>query len=143
MQTEYLTFHRFHKDSFNAMLEQYQLLYSYNLPPTTTATDVIRRVEEDMANSTFHYSFVNYRSPNILDHESLPLLLLEFRNRARVLRSDNEIKLRRTPADPGITIQMMFENRTLYTPSAIGNCIEDGCFVIHLSEFVSYPLYHC
>ena len=108
------------------MLERYQLLYSYDLPPTTTATDVIRRVEEDMINSNLHYTFVDYRTPNILDHEALPLFVLEFRNRARVLRSDNEVKLRRTPTDPNITIQMMFENRTLYTPPAIGNCIEDG-----------------
>ena len=78
------------------MLERYALVYSYNFPPTTTAIDVIRHVEEDMVNSNFHYSFVNYRTPNILDHEALPLLLLEFRNRACVLRSNNEIKLRRS-----------------------------------------------
>ena len=126
------------------MLERHRLLYSYDLPPTTTATDVIRRVEEDMINSNLHYTFVNYRTPNILDHEALPLLVLEFRNRARVLRSDNEVKLRRSPTDPNITIQMMFANRTLYTPPAIGNCIEDGRFVIHLSAFVPfYIYYHC
>ena len=102
------------------MLERYSLSYSYDLPPTTTITDVISRVEEDMKNSNFHYTFVNYRTPNILDHEALPLMVLEFRNRGRVLRSDNEIKLRRTPVDPNITVQMMFQNRTLYTPSEIG-----------------------
>ena len=125
------------------MLERYALLYSYDLPPTTTATDVIRRVEEDMISSNFRYTFINYHTPNILDHEALPLLVLEFRNRARVLRSDNEIKLRRTPADPNITIQMMFENRILYTPPAIGNCVEDGRFVIHLSVFSIYFIIHC
>ena len=126
------------------MLERYQLLYSYGLLPTTTATDVIRRVEEDMINSNFHFTFVNYRTPNILDHEALLLFVLEFRNRARVLQSDNKVKLHRTPTDPNITIQMMFENRTLYTPPAIGNCIEDGHFVIHLSAFVPfYIYYHC
>jgi hypothetical protein len=125
------------------MLERYALLYLYDLPPTTTSTDLIRRVEEDMIGSNFHYTFVDYRTPNILDHEALPLLVLEFRNRARVLQSDNEIKLRRTPADPNVTIQMMFENRTLYTPPAIGNCVEDGHFVIHLSAFFSYIFYHC
>lgn len=126
------------------MLERYGLLYLYDLPPTTTSTDIIRRVEEDMINSNFHYTFVNYRTPDILDHEALPLHVLEFRNRGRVLQSDNEIKLRRTPADPNTTIQMMFENRVLYTPPAIGNCVEDGRFVIHLSAFFSYIVfYHC
>jgi hypothetical protein len=59
-----------------------------------------------------------------------------------VLSRDNEIKLRRTPADPNITIQMMFENRTLYTPPAIGNCIEDGYFVIHLSSFFPFYIFY-
>lgn len=89
-----------------------------------------------MNSSRLHYTFVNYQTPNILDHEALPLLVLEFRNRARVLRTDNEIKLRRTPADPHVTLQMMFENRTLYTPPAVGYCVEDGRFVIHLGAFV-------
>ena len=123
------------------MLERYTLLYSYSLPPTTTATDVIKRVQEDMNDSNLHHAFVNYHTPNILDHEALPLLVLEFRNRARVLRSDNEIKLRRTPTDPNITLQMMFENKTLYTPPAVGNCIEDGHFVIHLSAFVLFYIF--
>lgn len=141
MQTEFITFYRFRRDSFNAMLERYALLYSYSLPPTTTATDVIKRVQEDMNDSNLHHAFVNYHTPNILDHEALPLLVLEFRNRARVLRSDNEIKLRRTPTDPNITLQMMFENKTLYTPPAVGNCIEDGHFVIHLSAFVLFYIF--
>lgn len=118
------------------MLERYALLYSYILPPTTTATDVIQRVAEDMNSSNLHYTFVNHRTPNILDHEALPLLVLEFRNRARALPSDNEIKLRRTPADPYLTLQMMFENRILYTPPAVGNCVEDGQFVIHLGAVI-------
>jgi hypothetical protein len=123
------------------MLDRYGLLCSYDLLPTTTVTDVIRRVGDDMNNSGLHYIFVNHRTPNILDHEALPLLVLEFRNRGRVLPSDNEIKLRRAPADPNITLQMMFANRTLYTPPAVGNCVEDGRFVIHLSASVPFYLF--
>jgi hypothetical protein len=123
------------------MLEQYALLHLYDLPPTTTATDVVRRVGEDMNNSGLHYIFVNRRTPNIVDYEALPLLMLQFRNRARVLRSDNQIKLRRTPMDPNLTLSMMFENRSLYTPPAVGNSIEDGRFVIHLSAFIPFTTY--
>lgn len=68
-------------------------------------------------------------------------MVLEFRNRGRVLQRDNEIKLRRTPADPNVTIEMMFQNRILYTPPAIGNCIEDGRFVIHLSMYVRFYIF--
>ena len=95
------------------MLERYQLLYSYDLLPTTTATDVIRCVEKDMINSNLHYTFVNYHTPNILDYKALQLLVLEFRNRSQVLWSDNEVKLCHTPTDPNITIQMMFKNTVL------------------------------
>jgi hypothetical protein len=120
------------------MLERYGLLYCYDLPPTTTATEVVRRVEEDMKNSDMRYIFVDHHTPNILDHEALPLLVLQFRNRARPLQSDGEIKLRRTPMEPNLTLQMMFENRTLYTPHAVGGCIEDRRFVIHLSTLASF-----
>lgn len=73
--TENLTYYRFHKDSFNAMLEHFSLLYSHDIPSTTLATDLVRQVIEDMKCSRMHYSFVEHYSPNILDHELLPLLL--------------------------------------------------------------------
>ncbi|KAF8218924.1 hypothetical protein L208DRAFT_1419165, partial [Tricholoma matsutake] len=39
--TENLTYYRFHKDSFNAMLEHFSLLYSHDIPSTTLATDLV------------------------------------------------------------------------------------------------------
>ena len=123
------------------MSEQYALLHLYDLPPTTTVANIVRHVENDMNNSGLHYDFVNRHTPNILHHEALPLLVLQFRNRARVLQSDNEIKLRRTPMDPNLTLQVMFGNRSLYMPPIVGNCIEDGRFVIHLSAFIPFTTY--
>ncbi|KAF8240020.1 hypothetical protein L208DRAFT_1385335, partial [Tricholoma matsutake] len=38
---ENLTYYRFHKDSFNAMLEHFSLLYSHDIPSTTLATDLV------------------------------------------------------------------------------------------------------
>lgn len=89
---ENLTYYWFHKDSFNAMLEHFSLLYSHDIPSTTLATDLVRQVIEDMKRSRMCYSFVEHYSPNILDHKALPLLLMIFRDRGRAA-SDSEIKL--------------------------------------------------
>lgn len=56
--------------------------YHYDLPPTTTATEVVRHIEEDMKNSNLHYIFVDHHTLNIVAHEALPLLVLQFRHRA-------------------------------------------------------------
>ena len=125
------------------MLARYCLLHSYDIPSTTPAMDLVRQVVEDMKSSRMRYTFVEHYTPNILVHEALPLLLMIFRDRGRALASDGEIKLRRIPMDPTFTLQSMFEARTRYTPTAAGNGIEDGRFIIHLSMCSSFSVSIC
>jgi len=52
-----LILYTFLRDSFNAKLDEYHLLYLYDLPLTTLVTDLIHQVVNNLQQSSFAYQF--------------------------------------------------------------------------------------
>jgi hypothetical protein len=130
---ETVFFYRFHRDSFNMCLRTLCLVYEYEVPPATLVSDLLYRVVDDMKDCALKYSFVVKDTHAILDHESLPLLLLSFVNRGRVRTSDGQIRMRRSPVTEDMTLESMTNSRHLYSPTSLDFCVENGRFIVHAS----------
>lgn len=126
-QSELLVY-RFLRDSFNAKLEEFNLLYTYELPCSTSVTTLIQRVSSDMQSSSFNYQFTADTYGSHLAHERLPLQLLEFINRGVPRQQDGQVRLRR--AIHGVqTIVDLAGDRARHAVLPVA--IEGNCFVIH------------
>src|ERR1700675_2968835 len=88
--------YRFLRESFNAKLESYGLLYHYELPVSLSVTSFIDRVVEDMEQSSFQFAPTTRGAVPFSPQEVLPLQLLEIVNRGTPRRSDRQIRLCRT-----------------------------------------------
>jgi hypothetical protein len=132
MASEDLFVYSFILDSFNAQLERYHLLYTYELPVTMTVTALINRIVTDLASSPYNYQVTTASSASLLLHESLPLQLLEFVNRGVRRRVDNQIRLRRAAHGSRLLIDLA-QDRAHYAIS--GPSIEGNHFVVHFGTF--------
>ena len=130
--TERLIFYRFLRESWNAQLESYHLLYLYELPLLTPVTTLVQRVVSDMKASPFQYSFkLPWTHQAYSSHEALDLLLLEFKNRG-LPRNDNQIQLRPTPHRQNQTLEDLHNDRTRFGISSVA--IEGTYFVVNMGQ---------
>lgn len=130
--------YRFLRDSFNAQLEAYHLLYCYELPLQTTVSDLIKRVAADMQSSAFEYEFSAMLDDpeSYLPHERLPLVLLKLVNRGVPRTQDGLIRLI-GEAHGDLTIEdLAADNLRFAAPVAI----EGTRLVIHFGSYLFYPL---
>jgi hypothetical protein len=122
--------YRFLRDSFNAILESRHLTYSYELPQSTSVTELITRVVSDMQSCPYSYQFTtSHSTASLLVHEAHPLQILEIVNRG-VPRNDGEVRLRRAN-HTHVTLGNLVQNRYFAVPNI---AIEGTSFIIHLSE---------
>jgi hypothetical protein len=75
-----LQVYQFEQDTFDARLEEFNLLFTYELPISTPITSLIDRIAGDMQSSSFQYQFAP-ETRMLLAHEALPLQLLQLVNR--------------------------------------------------------------
>lgn len=135
-QSELLVY-RFLRDSFNAKLEEFSLLYIYELPCSTPVTVLIQCVAHDMQLSPFNYQFAADMYGSHLAHERLPLQLLEVVNRGVPRAQDGQVRLRR--AIHGIqTISELAGDRARH--AVLPLAIEGNCFVINFGICSFYTL---
>lgn len=88
-------------------------------------------VARDMEQSAFAYHFAPLRQDlNLADHEKIPLVLLSFKSRGAP-RGNGTIGLNIALLNPAFTIEDLYLNKSLFSPSA---AFEDGCFIIYLGE---------
>jgi hypothetical protein len=124
--------YRFLRDSWNAQLESYHLLYLYELPVDTRVTALIQRAVSDMEASPFNYRFKSDTPRPYLSHETLHLQLLELVNRGVVRSNDGQIRLRRAAHRENQTISDLANDRNRFANPTI--CIEGNRLVVNTSE---------
>ena len=97
MSNDVLVAYRFLRESFNAKLQAYCLLYTYEFSLSTLVTTLMERVIQDMEQSEFFYQFTLALRGMVtfLCREMLPLQLLEIVNRGVPQQTDGQIRLRR------------------------------------------------
>lgn len=125
--------YQFLRDSFNAKLEEYQLLYLYELPLSMKIVDLIERVKTDMESSTFNYRFSNALRGRYLEHETLPLHLLAFMNKGKIRPADGQVRIRAAANHADLTVLDIAGNKTRYAVPEIA--IEGTRLVIHLGQY--------
>lgn len=117
-------------DSFDAILQSWNLIYSYELPQSTTVTDLITRIIGDMESCPYSYQFTTIPSTSsLLVHEVHPLQPLEISNRG-IPRNDNQVRLRRGN-HAHQTLWNLTQNRYFAVPAL---SVEGNRFVIHFGE---------
>jgi hypothetical protein len=122
--------YKFLRDSFNAILQTWNLVYSYELPLSTTVTDLITRVIGDMQSCHYNYQFTTSASTSsLLVHEAHPLQPLEIVNRG-IPRTDGQVRLRRS-IHAHETLGSLTQNRYFVVPTI---SMEGNSFIIHLGE---------
>ena len=127
-----LVLYTFLRDSFNAKLDEYHLLYSYDLPLTTLVTDLIHQVVNDLQGSSFAYQFSGNTQGSFLPHETLPLQLLELVNRGTRRQGVDIVRLRRAPLRAGWTLQDLARDRTHFAAANIS--IEGNRLVLNFGK---------
>jgi hypothetical protein len=109
------------------------LVYEYEVPPATLVSELLYHIVDDMKDCTLKYSFVVKDTHAILDHESLPLLLLSFINHGRFWTSDGQIRMRHSPVTEDMTLESMMNSRHLYSLTSLDFCVKNGRFIVHAS----------
>lgn len=132
--------YKYLRDSFNAKLEEYQLIYLYEVPFTTKIIDLIECVKTDMQSSTFNYRLSDEPRGHYLPHEVLPLQLLEIMNSGHPRSADDQIRLRAAAYSPDLTVVDLAGNKTKFAVPAIA--IEGTRFVIHFGSFLAVFLFN-
>jgi hypothetical protein len=122
-----LQVYQFEQDTFNAKLEEYHLLYLYELPISMEIGTLIEHVVNDMQSSPFNYTF-SPKPRTLLMHEALPFQLLQLVNRGIHRSSDGQIHLRRA-VHRTLTLQHLACDKMRYYNSSVS--IEGNRFVIH------------
>lgn len=137
MSNNVLVAYRFLRESFNAQLQAYCLLYTYEFSLLTSVATLMERVIQDMERSPFSYQFtLAPRGTVSFSHgEMLHLQLLEIVNRGVPRQTDGQIRLRRA-VHATLTIGDLVANRMHYAVPTVA--IEGNHFVVHLGETLSY-----
>lgn len=96
--------------------------------------ELIQQIAQDLQDSSLNYEFneLNRRRSSLIAHESRPLDLLCVVNRGVPRPSDGQIRLRRTPVSPSLTVGELSANRLQF--AVPGLCIEDNHFLIYFGE---------
>ena len=125
------------RDSVNLFLQQYHLLYRYNLPLDTTVLMILENVSQSMQSSPKQYIFWSVvPSAFIAAHEATPLMLLGLVARGIPQVSDGVIRLRGMQVSPSLTLGTIAVDRT-YASSL---CIEDDSLVLHLGSLFLHKI---
>lgn len=125
--------YQFLRDSFNAKLEEYQLLHLYEIPLSTKIVDLLERVKADMEASAFNYQFSHApQGRSYLLHEALPLQLLAIANKGKPRPADGQVYIRAAPYHADLTVADLAGNKTKYAVPDIA--IEGTRFVIHFGS---------
>ena len=117
-------------------LERHNLYYTLDLPLSTTVINLVEQIAAAMGNSDCHFTFMS--SPNhhsFVQHETLPLQLLEFNNRGFPQPTDQHIWLCCAALPMSMTINdLIFD----HTWSAIPKLAISGSnrFVLHFGMFL-------
>ena len=129
----YQVAYRFLWESFNAKLEAYCLLHSYELPLEVSVSTLIEHVAQDMECSSFHYQFslIMRGTASFSPEEMLPLQLLEVVNRGVPCQTDGQIRLQ-CAAHSNLMIGDLAANQMHYAVPSI--TIEGNQFIIHLGN---------
>ena len=94
MPNENLFYYKYIAQTILAWLEQNDLFYTFDLPLSTSVTDLIRQIAMVMQNSSSSFSFTSAPSYlSFISNEVLPLQLLEFNNRGLPQLQDQQIRL--------------------------------------------------
>ena len=116
-------------------LQQYHLIYRYNLPLETTMLTILENVSQSMQSSPMQYIFRRVvPSAFIAAHEATPLMLLGLVARGIPRASDGVIRLRGMQVSPSLTLGSIAGDRT-YASSL---CIEDNSLALHLGSLFIY-----
>jgi hypothetical protein len=77
-----LVVYQFEQDTFNAKLQEFHLLYHYDVPRIhMPVMDLIKQTVNSMKSSPFNYKFTRDPWTLLLTADALPLCLLEFVNK--------------------------------------------------------------
>ena len=117
-----------------AWLEQNDLFYTFDLPLSTSVTDLIRQIATAMQNSSSSFSFASAPSHlSFVSNEVLPLQLLKFNNRGLPQPQDQQIRLRHAAFTIVPTLSDLLTDHYCFT---IPKLAIDGNsrFVLHFSE---------
>jgi hypothetical protein len=115
-------------DSFTQFLEEYNLVFNYELPLETTLVSLIDRVTAEMQNSTSQYQFASI--PRRATNRNL--LLLGLVNRGQGHGPARQSYLRPWPLDTGTALMNLAQDRYNFSnPLCISR---ENRFVIYLGK---------
>lgn len=113
--------------SFDAKLEEYRLLFKFDLALNTPVTDIINMLANAMEDSDFNWSFApSPRNIAIFESERAPLQLLQVHNRGNHIRGLRW--LRRFQHYPEMTVKDLGADRLKFSHSS---CVSDNRFIVH------------
>lgn len=105
--------------SFDASLEEFALIYRYQLPHHTTIYDLTEQVWGDMMGGSLGYYAPQPREgtrSRLRPHETLPLVACRFVNRATPRNHDQQVRLEPTPLRFDFTLADFMKDRRNYVP---------------------------
>jgi hypothetical protein len=120
--------YQFEQDTFNARLEEFNLLFHYEVPISMPITSLIDRITGDMQSSPFCYQFAPESRTFLLAHEALPLQLLQLVNRGVPRGKNANIHLRQA-VHGNKTVQHLAGDRLRFCVPSI--TIEGNYFTIY------------
>jgi len=115
----------------DTFLEEYSLLYRYDLPFATTIQSVIEATVRTMESSALQYGFPPVReNSRLASHEALPLQLLGLVGRGIVRQ--RMIQLKGMPINGQTTIRDIMDDKYSFFPTH--HCFEDGRLILNMCE---------